>query len=169
MEPCKSWRLVLHIQGGGRWQPSASREGNQDAAGAVGGYSRRSVAATVWEGVATPPKPPGAVYIPAETARTRRRASMLLKLFLQNFCIYHILHFASHSPLFLHLSFLRKFRWTSTLSILFSFTIFPLFSPISFHFFSFRFQSSIDSLSPVRFFAHFTTSPPLFFYRRISR
>lgn len=108
------------------------------------------------------------IYIWGRIAATRRTPSTLLKLFLQNFCIYHILHFASHSPLFLHLSFLRKFRWTSTLSILFSFTIFPLFSPIFPRFFSFHFRSPIDSLSRVRFFAHFTLSPTLFFYRRIS-
>ena len=34
----------MHFRGGGRWQPSAPRAGAGSAAGAVNGYSRRSVA-----------------------------------------------------------------------------------------------------------------------------
>lgn len=44
MEPCKPGAPDLQNGSGGRWQPSALKAGDRDAAGAVDGYFRRGVA-----------------------------------------------------------------------------------------------------------------------------
>ena len=133
--------------------------------------SGRVYTATVWEPVACSLDPLGAggwYTFGAGSSSPRERLVRFQSSSFKNFSLSPLPNFATpFSSPFIYSSYL-SYRTPLTPPKLFSFTIFPLFSPIFLHFFSFRFQSPIDSLSRVRFFAHFTISPSLFFYRRIS-
>ena len=59
MEPCKPGAPHLHLGSGGRWQPSALKAGDRDAAGAVDGYFRRGVAGYSLRACSLHPVAPG--------------------------------------------------------------------------------------------------------------
>lgn len=93
--------------------------------------------ATVWEPVAYTLQPPGVIYIWGRIAATRRTPSTLLKLFLQNFCIYLIFSFC-------------KFTLSFSSSILpakISVDLYPLY-PLQPHNFPFIF-TDFPSFSPI--------------------
>lgn len=118
----------MHIQGGGRWQPSAPRAGAGSAAGAVNGYFRRSVAGYSLGPCSLHSVAPGVIYTWGRISATRRTPSTLLKLFLQNFCIYLIFSFCkSISPF-----------PSSILPVKISVDLYPLY-PLQLHNFPFIF------------------------------
>lgn len=159
----------MHFGGGERWQPSVPRAGAGSAAGAVNGYFRRSVAGYSLGACSLGPLGGRGWYTltPIFTAPGERLVRFQSSSF-KNFSLSPLPNFATpFSSFFIYSSYL-SYRMPLTPPKLFSFTIFPLFSPIFLHFLPFHFRSPIDSLSRVRFFAHFTISPSIFFYRRIS-
>lgn len=159
----------MHFRGGGRWQPSVSRAATRGAAVAVRGYFRRRVHGYSLGACSLGPLGGRGWYtFWAGSSLPRERLVRFQSSSFKIFSLSPLPNFATpFSSSFIYSSYL-SYRTPLTPPKLFSFTIFPLFSPIFPHFLPFHFQSPIDSLSRVRFFAHFTIYPSLFFYRRIS-
>ena len=165
MEPCRPWRYSLHTQDGGRWQPSAPRAGAGSATVAVRGYFQRSVHGYSLGACSLGPLGGRGWYtFWAGSSLPRERLVRFQSSSFKIFSLSPLPNFATpFSSSFIYSSYL-SYRTPLTPPKLFSFTIFLLFSPIFLHFLPFHFRSPIDSLSRVRFFAHFTLSPPLLFY-----